>query len=391
MVHDSTIHDWVQQLREYPTLSALRQSSFYANTGTEIEAFLSTPEVVARETAPRVHSFLRVAQWNLEKGKHFEQIRETLTSHEILGSADVILLNEVDWGMCRSGNRHIAGELAAALDMHMVFGAAHFELTPGTGEDLEVAGENDRGIQGNAILSRYPILDAQSVGLPDCFEPFHFHEKRFGWRNCVWACLQIGSRSWWIGSTHLEVRNSPLCRARQMDAIFDNLPGSPEEPHLIGGDLNTNGFSRGTLWRTVAAVWQLVMYPADRVKERLKHPERGPEPLFAESQRKGFDWRRLNDSNDTASSPLGELEDAALLPAPVRRFVQARLDPFDGYLRLRLDWFLGRHVVSLGDREIRDSHAGVWSLGPGCVAVPREGRDRVSDHSPIYADVKITE
>jgi hypothetical protein len=87
--------------------------------------------------------FLRVATWNIERGLEFEAIKAALVNdqrffrrlpaasrsskfdlHEILeqaaklSRADIIILNEADWGIKRTDYRYVARELATALQMN---------------------------------------------------------------------------------------------------------------------------------------------------------------------------------------------------------------------------------------------------------------------------------
>ena len=381
---------WVENLRRHATLGELRRSPFFAEWGGRIERFLSTPQVVPLPgAAPRLGSFLRVASWNVEKGRRFEEVARLLEADPVLRWADVILLNEADRGMNRSGNRHVARDLARRLGMHMVFAPAHFELTKGAGEDLDLQGENREGLQGNAILSRYPIEEARTVMLPVSFEPYEFHEKRFGRRNCVWARLRLGERALWAGTTHLELRNTPACRAAAIRCILERLPGAGEEAYLLGGDLNTNTFGRGTAWRTLKAASRLLLLPPSRVARQLLHPESGREPLFAELRRGGFEWEGFNAPGETARAPVGSLEETRVLPRPLRRRLLGRLDAYGGYLGLKLDWLLGKNVRGLRAGQARDRAAGVESADPGCRAATHTGPDRLSDHLPVYADLDL--
>jgi hypothetical protein len=292
--------------------------------------------------------------------------------------------------MKRSGNRHVARDLARALGMHMAFAPVYIELTRGTGEELRLERENRESLQGNAVLSRHPILEARSVPLPACFEPYHFHEKRYGRRNCLWARLQVGSRAWWVGVVHLEVRNTPRCRARQVRHLLSRLPGPAGARYLLGGDLNCNGFSRGTLLRTLASVWRLLARPVPLVQEDLRRPELGSEPMFGVFRRQGFRWEGLNTSEATASTPLEGLEDARLLPGWLRARIERRLAGYNRVLDFKLDWLLARGLRPLRAGEADDLLTGESSLGPGCVEVPRLGPERISDHAPIYADVALS-
>jgi endonuclease/exonuclease/phosphatase family metal-dependent hydrolase len=379
----------VDGLGRYSTLSELRRSLFFTERGAEIESILSTPEIHAcAHAVPRLKSFVRAAQWNIEKGKRLDGVVERFQSDNVLKWADVILLNEADHGMLRSGNVHVAAAAAEALGMNLAFGAAHIELTKGS-EELLLQGKNRESLQGNAVLSRHPILEARIVPLPVCFEPFEFHEKRYGRRNCVWARLQVGDRSVWAGSVHLEVRNSPQCRALQMEHILANLPGSGQEPHLLGGDLNSNGFARGTLWRTLHSIERLLLHDPEEVKEELRHPERRTEPLFKHLRRAGFEWEGFNSFEETANAPIGNLEDSSLLPEFLVRYVRRQIEPYGGYLPFKLDWLFGREVCALRADELVDPGSGIAASNPGCISLRRTGPGRISDHSPIFADLRL--
>jgi endonuclease/exonuclease/phosphatase family metal-dependent hydrolase len=380
----------IENLRKYSTLAELQQSSFFAECRAEIESLLRNPEVCPfPAAAPRLSSFLRIVQWNIEKGKAYAAILENLRSDDILKWADIILLNEADYGMNRSGNRHVARCLSEALQMNLAFGPAHIELTKGVGDELKLEGENCESLQGNAILSRYPILEARVVSLPVCFEPFEFHEKRYGWRSCLWVRLQTGSHTLCVGSIHLEVRNTPRCRALQMEHLLQNLPGGNHAASVLGGDLNTNGFARGTRWRTLASLCRLAIRSSSMMKERFLHPEQGSEPLFRIVKKHGFFWEGLNSAEETACAPLGELEDASLLPRFLVRIVKNRLEPYGGELCFKLDWLVGREVHVLRVEELQDRETGVTSRDPGCVPLARCGSARPSDHRPIYADIRL--
>jgi endonuclease/exonuclease/phosphatase family metal-dependent hydrolase len=377
-------------LRVHKTLRDLHSSAFFAEAEPVIRELLGTPQVTScADAEPRLRSFLRIATWNIEKGKQLPRILETLRSDQVLRCADVLFLNEADAGMARSGNRDVARDVAAALRMHVVFGPAHLELTKGTEDDLGAPGENRESLQGNAVLTRHPVIDARVVPLPACFEPFEFHEKRYGTRNCVWARIEIGRRTMWLGSVHFEVRKTPACRARQMRHLLANLPGRADEAHVIAGDFNTSGFSRGTRWRTFRSVATLLSTEPAVMKERLCHPERGPEPLFDAAYAAGFRWEGFNSYDPTASTPIGSLEDSAMLPGPLARFAAGRLSAYDGYFRFKLDWILGKGLVSASRGEIVDAVAGENSLEPGAREVESIGAARISDHRPIFADIKV--
>jgi endonuclease/exonuclease/phosphatase family metal-dependent hydrolase len=382
---------WIENLSKYRTLAELRQSDFFLNNNGRIQSFLQTPLLhSSADAVPRLKSFLRVVQWNIEKGKRFDSILDCFRNNEILKWTDIIILNEADYGMNRSGNRYVARELARQLHMHMVFGPAHFELTRGTGDDLAIDGENRESLQGNAILSRYPVLDACVIPLPMSFEPYECEEKRFGRRCCLWVQIQLKRSLLWVGSVHLELRNTPKCRAIQVKHIMENLPGGNDESFLLGGDLNTNSFGRGTAWRTIRSFLRFLLHSPARVKKQLLNPEKSREPLFEILERYGFFRESLNSNEETARTAIETLEESDQLPNLLVRGIKKRLEPYNGYLCFKLDWFLGKHIGALRGGQKRDACTGVISVEPGCIQGRNYGSDRISDHLPTYVDLDLT-
>lgn len=291
-----------------------------------------------------------------------------MREHPELSRADLLFVNEVDVGMARSGNRNVAADLAELLGMTWVFAPAHLELTKGVGADLDATGDNTIGLQGNAILSRYRLTAARVIPLPVCFEAFEFHEKRFGRRAAVVATLATEFGDLTLAGTHLEVRDTPQCRARQMQALLAALPAGPA---VVAGDFNCSTFERGNLVRTVRGVLRLFGNP-ERLRADLRRPQTR-EPLFRALAAAGFGIEGWNTDDMTIVERVEGLEDAAHLPGPVRRAVLARLDRLGRRLEFRLDWFAGRGL-----------HA------RRAMTLPRlydEDGERLSDHAPIVVDV----
>lgn len=360
----------VEGLSEFDHLDELRASRFFGRHGSELESLLGTPQTggspLKYGPAPEV---LRVVQWNIEKGLRFLGIAEQLATNPNLADADVIFLNEVDVGMARTENRHVARELAEWLDCAWAFAPAHLELTKGVGAELDSPGDNAEALQGNAILSRYALRDVRVAPLTNCFEPFHFHEKRYGRRVAIVATLDTVAGPITLAGTHLEVRNTPACRARQIRDVVEALP--PTGPALIAGDLNSGTFPRGTFLRTLAGTLRL-LGDVDKLKAELRNPV-SREPLFLELARGGFRIEGWNTDDVTIVEAIDSLEDAERLPKPIARYVLKRIDRLDRKLPMRLDWFAGRDLAQSQPLTVSG-------------LVDDDGR-RVSDHDPIRITV----
>ncbi len=288
---------------------------------TKLDALLSTPFVsnAAHEsgvrplkpTSKRLGRFLRVAHWNIERGIEFDAIRAAFTdpaklaalidktkyprgSKEharilqqigILKDADVIVLNEVDWGVRRTKYRHVAEELAAALKMNYAYGVEFVEVDPvqlgiekfdGTDErvraelmeNIEVDGERYRGLHGTAILSRFRLDNVRLVPFKFQGHDWYADEKQgatpieLGKRTAsekiflekVTREIRRGGRTMLLAdisdselpegratiiATHLESRTKPENRARQLVEMLDLVEGIGH-PVILAGDMNTS-------------------------------------------------------------------------------------------------------------------------------------------------------
>ena len=362
----------VDGLRQFDRIDELRASGFFQRHRVELDTLLGTPQCGGSpQSSGPAPDVLRLVQWNIEKGLRFQGIAEQLVTHPDLVQADVIFLNEVDVGMARTANRNVARDLAEWLGFTWVFAPAHLELTKGVGAELEAPGENAEAMQGNAILSRYAMRDVRVVPLTNCFEPFEFEEKRYGRRVAVVAALDTVAGPLFLAGTHLEVRNTPACRARQIRDVVDALP--PAGPALVAGDLNSGTFPRGTFARTLVGTLRL-LGDVDKLKAELRNPV-SREPLFLELARGGFRIEGWNTDDVTIVEAIDSLEDAERLPKPVARYVLKRIDRLDRKLPMRLDWFAGRDISSSHPLTISG-------------LADDDGR-RVSDHDPIAVTVHI--
>lgn len=80
----------------------------------DIHAVAGEPYAVTR---PHTDASARtLVTWNIERGVKFDQIAATLQALD----PDLVLLQEVDRSCSRSGNRHVARDLARHLGMNWV-------------------------------------------------------------------------------------------------------------------------------------------------------------------------------------------------------------------------------------------------------------------------------
>ena len=334
--------------RVLPSLAPLDPAVFAAAlkadpTPTSHDALVArVPGLQALEVAPSpvpaaVPAVLRIAAWNAERLKHADASATLLRS----AGADVALLSEVDLGMARSGNRHTAADLAAALGMGYVYGAEFVELGLGDArETLWHAGQSNRaGFHGNAILSRFRLADAFLVRLDVGGVWFgadaSAEQRRLGGRMALAARIADAPRPLWVVEAHLESRSTPAQRCAQIRILLGALSERiGDAACVIGGDFNTLALPRGEALP----------------EETLRDPSR-EEPLFAAVTEAGFAWTLSNTPHVTSRTR----PDGAPLP------------PFT-----RIDWLLVRGVTARAP-------ATVPALGPDGLAI--------SDHDLVAVDI----
>jgi endonuclease/exonuclease/phosphatase family metal-dependent hydrolase len=276
---------------------------------------------------------LRLIAWNAERLKYHAPSAALLAA----GGADIVLLSETDLGMARSGNRHTAADLAAALGMGYAYGVEFIEL--GLGDAREQSwhkGEsNSAGLHGNAILSRFPLLDLALFrfdGSGRWFNGRNGEQRRLGGRMALAARLTLAGEDAVVVSVHLESDSDAPDRARQVMELLDALDRRYGDlPMAIGGDCNT-----------------AALPPAIGLEDVEDF-----EPLFVVLAKAGFDWRGANDRMATQRSrPDGT-------PKP----------PFR-----RIDWLFTRGLVP---------------SAPHTIAAVDEHGVAISDHDAIAVDVSI--
>lgn len=227
-------------------------------------------------------AFLEKASSNSRlNDKNLNALREQL---RVLQQADIVILNEIDNGMDREHYHNVPDELAAALHMNHVFAVEFLELNriylgmkkmdavdeSHAGQENSFGLDRDRylGLEGTALLSRYPIQSARIIRLPEAYDWYHdeihvlsdpekvrrwtaerlFHERlrrqvRRGGRLALVVKLNVpgvpgGTLT--VVCPHLEDYCGPKGRRRQMDYLLSQIRGL-KGPVVIGGDLNTLG------------------------------------------------------------------------------------------------------------------------------------------------------
>jgi hypothetical protein len=194
---------WAQQDQKAPELltydeivQLYQQDVPSAALRDKLQQLLTTPFVSNRAfrsgvrplkpASPQIGKFLRVAEWNIERGLEFDAVKLAFTNPQqfaelmeqnksnagpeersrileqvkLLREADLIVFNEVDWGINRTLFRNVAAELAAALRMNYAYGVEFVEVDPITmGIDQQVVVREVKETYGEPAQNKTEMLE----------------------------------------------------------------------------------------------------------------------------------------------------------------------------------------------------------------------------------------
>lgn len=259
----------------------------------------------------KLGTFVRVVQWNIEEGIEYEAISAALSDSRrfaklldssayprgsqdrkkilqqvaLMKQADVIVLNEVDWGLKRTDYRNVAADLATALRMNYAYGVEFVEVDPiaiGTEEFEEVSTEDRakletqiavdksryRGLHGSAILSRFPLENVRLQPFEnqphdwykeelESVRPLEAGKRKAGelvFREKIQRQVRRGGRMMLtaeiadqripggrmtIVATHLEDKTKPKGRRQQLKELLNRI-STTNMAVVVAGDMNTS-------------------------------------------------------------------------------------------------------------------------------------------------------
>jgi len=360
------------------------RSPLWRAIGGDVARVTCAVENVAHAGARPLGERVRVAAWNIQRGRRFHELVRALRDEPLLASADVLLLAEVDCGMARSGNRHVGRELAAVLGMSYAFGVSYLVLEDDWGENPDGA-SNQLALAGAAVLARAPILAVENVDVPELRDKFSSSEKRLGKKRALAVRLGGARRPLTVAACHLDSNASPRGRAAQLDAIAaagarlagsDGSNGS-DSALLVGGDLNTTTYDLAGPWSLARnLLHKLFVTGFDETIRQYMTPELRYERALFETLRAhrldvdGFNDRHSGTLHFDINDPYALQKTRRLVGGPLTRLLQRKLRPWNGRVPARLDWFAGRGVTPVA----------AYTVDP---------RPLASDHAAIVVDLRL--
>jgi len=365
-----------KSLGHYRTLAALKSSREWPDLERRFRALLARQFRYAPDRPPAPSSTnpkVRAVQWNVEHGNWYEPLERALLQHPDLRDADLLLFNEIDLGMARAANRDVTADLAKALDRYAVWVPLFLETTSGRDDDpIAAAGrENQESLFGLAILSRWPIGKVRVVEMPSPEQMQFELERMYGRHVALIVEIERPGAPFVAVSAHLEVHRTRAERENQIKVALDALRDE-KRPIVFAGDWNTHTFDRGLWHSPLTGASALLMWPGYLLRERLRHPDRGPfhEPLFDRLREAGFAWEPYVDYKTTLRVRFDRIDEARIITSAIGPLVRPMLAWAERRGTLRLDWFAGRG----------------WNGGRGHTVLGLDGPGKASDHAPIVAE-----
>jgi len=300
----------------------------------------------APAAAPSLAGSVRVMVYNIHAGKDAAGTPRIAELANLVGQtgADIVLLQEVDDSTRRSGGVSQPAELARRTGFRSAFGRTI---------------DYDGGRFGNAILSRWPILDARMLpldGAPPAGDNGR-HEPRGALRVVVAA--PQGRIT--VFNTHLDAFGGDPWREQEADSLVKLVAHAREngEVVLVGGDFNSTPESAAQQTLRTAGLrdaWS-VCGSGDGFTFPASAPARRIDFLFLTGA-SSCTSARVPDTQVSDHRPL--LVDVAL-PASIAAF-PTNLDPRTPLTALQQRW-VDSTLASLSLRERVGQMVNVWVLG----------------------------
>lgn len=381
------VHKFGQRLEilsRYPSFSKLENSKIYRSLHGEIEPLLEGHEFgcYADEARAAKKPFYRAVSWDLHHGKGYDGILEILKGHNLISKADLFLLPSVDLGMARTGNRNVARSLAMELELNYVFAPSYLHLQS---EDRP----NHVGLDGNAILSRYPLLNPRVIRLNNCSDTLKGVDKCLGHQKALMVDVALADQVVTVVCIHTDVLSSPRQRAAQLRRVLHLIEEErPPHPVLIGGVFNTSTYNAHTSVGLIAGLVNKMARGIDYIfEEHHTYPERHfDKPLFHALKNFRYHYEDLNElgqgtfhytMDDIRTNPLLR----QVIPGWLMRLIGKTMRRHGDKISFKMDWFAANDKV----RASSHPHA----EKPKVVTHLFDHYGRLSIHDALLLDFEI--
>lgn len=420
---------------------------------------------------PEIGKYIRVSSWNINRSFNADNIKKLLLNPDdflsglkiknpkkiktireqanILKDSDIIVLNEVDAGMPRSGYKKVIEELGKTLGYNYAYGIEFLEVDPvqlgfedykwsekrellrnGASEDTKVGIDKYKGLHGNAILSRFSLENVKILRLPRAYDWYNSEKKepskqeiirrytieklfkenvnreiRIGGRIALIADINVPELNTKITivSTHIENRTQPKCRNRQVKYILKKIKNL-NNPIILAGDFNTSGYDSSPIKSSSILSAMFVMTKSilgiPNVIRRYADPTVKNIPIIFPNMEKAlFDTLRKTKFADSKSFDFRGKKELSLnkkrgvLSDSNERKLKGFKPTFAckrsfGIAKYKLDWiFVKPNFDSSFDKK--DAHNLAPMYGRTLYELNYAQKDMLSDHAPVTLDIPL--
>jgi Metal-dependent hydrolase len=184
---------------------------------------------------------LYLGEWNAERGSNWQVFQD------FYPKADIIILNEMDWGMARSQNIHTTEIMASSLKMNYAYGVEFLELTNGNQAEQNATRneENLIGYHGNVVLSKWPIIKSSIIRLHPLHDLLYKEknsgqakgERRLGGRMALFTVTSTGIGDILVISMHAHSGSKGHLLKQDAITVCNSIEDWNVSNVLIGGDI----------------------------------------------------------------------------------------------------------------------------------------------------------
>ena len=350
--HDLNQH--FPYLLQFESIDDAKKSDVYVKIKPTVDRILSAVvcENFSETPNPKPETLNQISAvaWNIERGRMFEGILETLKTHDKLKEKDIYLLTELDYGMIRSGNRFVAQEIALELKLNYAFAPVYIALQKGSGIESALEGENTLSIHGLAMFSKFPLKNVHAVDLPNGKDKMKGKEKRLGYLRALIADVEHPAGNFRAVTIHLDAHSSRKHREKQVRIVLDHLEKLPKLPTIVGGDFNCITYDAQSATHSILSLWHRALRAKDVCENQFPHPDRRFEKgLFDQFAKFGFEYEKFNElgkgtlhydtDNISHNANLGDWVPAWCFP-----FIFWAAKKAGGKFSMRLDWFFAKGI-----------------------------------------------
>lgn len=414
---------------------------------------------------PKIGKYIRVSSWNINRSFNADNIKKLLSDPDsficglkiknskkiktieeqakILKDSDIIVLNEVDAGMPRSGYKRVIEELGKALGYNYAYGIEFLEVDPvqlgfedykwsekrellrnGVSENPKVDIDKYKGLHGNAILSRFSLENVKILRLPRSYDWYNSEKKeptkqeiirrytieklfkeninreiRIGGRIALIADINVPELNTKITivSTHIENKTQPKCRHIQVKCILKNIKNI-NNPIILAGDFNTSGYDSSPIKSRSILSAMLVMtksiFGIPNIIRRYSDPTVKNIPIIFPNMEKAlFDTIRETKFADSKSFDFRGKKELSLnkKKGVLSDSNERRLKGFKptfavkrsfGIAKYKLDWIFVKPNFD-NSFEKKDTYQLAPMYGKTLYELNYAQKDMLSDHAPV--------